>query len=302
MARAGLEFPAGLDNRVIDVAGRRRTYCVAAAAQVDSPLLVALHGGGGTGPGMAALTNLAERGPAAGFTVAFPGGEGGVWNDDRDAPRLARGKAIDDVAFLGAMVAELVRDHSARPGALFVTGISNGAFLAEYLARSASLPIAGIAPVAGTGTVSSRQGVPVPRRPTRVVAFAGTHDPLVPYQGGPIGPLGRIAQRRASARRSPGRGLAAPAEAVVADWAAANGCFAEPRVERLPETPGDLPVTKLAWHAPGCPDVELYRVEGGGHTWPGGAPYLPERFIGPVAKHLDATGIILQAFAEAVAG
>jgi hypothetical protein len=37
----------------------------------------------------------------------------------------------------------------------------------------------------------------------------------------------------------------------------------------------------------------LYRIEGGGHTWPGGAPNLSARIVGPVARHLDATGILL---------
>ena len=195
-----------------------------------------------------------------------------------------------------------MNDHVARPGALFMTGISNGALLSEYLARQASLPIVGIAPVAGTGTESSRHAAPTPRQPARVVAFAGTDDPLVPYGGGPIGPLGRIAQRRSARGSSPGRGLAAAAETVTADWAVANRCSPEPVVERLAGAPGDLPVTKLTWQAPGRPAVELYRVEGGGHTWPGGAPYLPERIVGPIAKHLDATGIILQAFAAAITG
>jgi polyhydroxybutyrate depolymerase len=42
--------------------------------------------------------------------------------------------------------------------------------------------------------------------------------------------------------------------------------------------------------------VVLYRVEGGGHTWPGGGQYLPARIIGPVARTLDATGEMLEQF------
>jgi poly(3-hydroxybutyrate) depolymerase len=40
---------------------------------------------------------------------------------------------------------------------------------------------------------------------------------------------------------------------------------------------------------------------GGGHTWPGGAQYLPHRLLGPVARDLDATGIILDTFRTAAA-
>jgi polyhydroxybutyrate depolymerase len=60
--------------------------------------------------------------------------------------------------------------------------------------------------------------------------------------------------------------------------------------------PGDLPVTRLSWRAAGRPPVVLYRVEGGGHTWPGGGQYLPARIIGPVARTLDATGLMLAEF------
>ena len=46
-----------------------------------------------------------------------------------------------------------------------------------------------------------------------MVIFAGTADPLIPYGGGPIGPLGRVVSRRDGA--DTGRGLAL-VEAV--DW------------------------------------------------------------------------------------
>lgn len=48
--------------------------------------------------------------------------------------------------------------------------------------------------------------------------------------------------------------------------------------------------------APGT-DVELLAIEGGGHTWPGGTQYLPERIIGRVSRELDATSRIWQFFA-----
>ncbi len=297
MARAGLKFPSGLEEGALELDGRHRTYAFAPAAQPRAPLLIVLHGAGGTGLGMAALTGLAERGPAAGFATVFPDGYGGVWNDNRAAPRLASRERIDDVAFLNALVERLTVTGVAAPEATFVTGISNGAFLAEHLARHALLPLAGVALIAGTATVVSRQAIPTPVQATLVLAFQGTADPLVPYTGGPIGPLGRLIRRRASQQPLPaGRGLAAPAEAVAADWARANGCPHDPTVEQLPVPAGDLPVSTFTWHAPGRPSVVLYRIEGGGHTWPGAAQYLPTSVIGPVARNLDATGILLDVF------
>jgi polyhydroxybutyrate depolymerase len=52
-------------------------------------------------------------------------------------------------------------------------------------------------------------------------------------------------------------------------------------------------VTRLTWSTPGCPPVVLYRIEGGGHGWPGGPQFLPARLVGPIPRHLDATGILL---------
>lgn len=296
-ARAGMQIPAGLVPGSLDLDGRRRTYSIAPAAERGAPLLIALHGGGGTGAGMAALSGFAERAPRAGFSVVFPDGFGGVWNDQRGAPRLARREGIDDVAFLDRLVQQLAHEHGTSPGPPFVTGISNGAFLAEHVARHALMPVAGLGLVAGTASEASRAAVPAPRHPTPVLMFAGTADPLVPYAGGPIGALGRIGARRGGARGQAGRGMAAPAETVAADWVATNGCSPTPAVDPVATRNRGLSVTRLTWTAPNRPSVTLFRIDGGGHTWPGGAPYLPPRIIGPVVTDLDASGILLDAFA-----
>ena len=289
MARAGMTPPENLTPGAITVGALTRTYLTAPVPPPGAPILIVLHGAGGAGLGTAALTGLHTRGPAAGFCTVFPDGWRRVWNDQRDAPRLKRREGVDDVAFLTALVARLGAEHGAGT-AVWAAGMSNGAFLAEHLARHERLPLAGIALVAGSATVSSRQALPQPGRPTTVVAFHGTADPLVPYGGGPIGPRGRLAQRRAGGDR----GVAAPIEAVAADWAATNGCPPTPVVVPVPG--GTLPTTRMTWAASGRPAVVLHRVDGGGHTWPGGAQYLPERLVGPVARRLDATGIILSAF------
>jgi poly(3-hydroxybutyrate) depolymerase len=87
-------------------------------------------------------------------------------------------------------------------------------------------------------------------------------------------------------------------ETVARDWAAVNGCAPQPVIDGLPAAPGEPSPTRLTWQTSGRTAVVLYRIEGGGHTWPGGAQYLPERLVGPVARHLDATGILLSFIAS----
>jgi poly(3-hydroxybutyrate) depolymerase len=50
----------------------------------------------------------------------------------------------------------------------------------------------------------------------------------------------------------------------------------------------------MTWIAavPGCQPVELYRIDGGGHGWPGGPQFLPARVIGPIPRAQDATGVL----------
>ena len=287
-ARAGLTLPA-LPELTIEVGGLPRTYAFVPGQQPLAPLLLVLHGAGGTGLGMAALTRLAERAPGSGFAAAFPDGWGRVWNDRRGAPRLARRERVDDAAFLAALVARLAADGVADPSRVVAVGMSNGAFLSEQVARHEVLPLAGIALVAGGATQTSRELRPSPPGGIPVLLVHGTADPLVPYAGGVIGFHGPFAERRVAA----GRGVAAPAEAVAADWAAANGHRGRPSVEQV--TAGAFPATHLSWRGDG-PPVSLVRVEGAGHTWPGGAQYLPARIVGPVATDLDCTGTILDFF------
>ena len=280
LARAGMRLPS-LPERSIDVGGARRTYTVVLGPHERSPLLLVLHGAGGQGLGMAALSGLAERGPRAGFAVAFPDGWARIWNDHRMAPRIAWREGVDDVAFLSALCARLVKEGVAAAGRTVAVGISNGAFMAEHLARHELLALSGIVLVAGGATDASVRTRPRPPGGVTVLAFHGTADPLVPYEGGEIGRRGRGRGRR--------RGRMVAIEQTCGQWARANGCREEPVVDALG---GELPVSRVSW--PGG-EVTLYRIEGGGHTWPGGAPYLPERMIGPVARDLDATGILLGA-------
>jgi len=72
-----------------------------------------------------------------------------------------------------------------------------------------------------------------------------------------------------------------------------NGIKSGPAIEELPMQPGRPTVTTRTWTAPGCHPVTLYRIDGGGHGWPGGPQFLQARIIGQIPRRLDATGMLL---------
>ena len=291
--RRGRFGPAtGVEWRSWGAGPGRRTYGLVRGPAAGAPLIVALHGAGGTGRGMVALTGLGTRGPAAGFAVAFPDGVRRAWGGGRAAAGRVE---VDDAGFLTGLVDGLVAEGVARPGALVLCGMSNGGFMVEYLARRHVLGAVAVLTVAATATEVARLVTPVPVAPCAVVCVTGTADPIVPYGGGPVtlpGPLGRrVARRRTTG--TVGRNVAATAGAMTSDWATANGLGPTPVVETFPAAPGDVGYTRFTWQAPGRRPVVHYRIDGGGHTWPGGPQYLPGRMIGPTARTLDATAVLL---------
>ena len=288
-----------LEHGEIDVAGIRRSYWLARAprwpGQPAPPLLIALHGSDMGGEGMARLTGLANRGPAAGITVAFPDGWQQAWHPVR--PPDAEPK-LDDTRFLLELTTHLEGLGAASSWPVFLTGLSHGARYAEHVARHGQLPVTGLFLVAGTALECSRRLSPTPQLRVGMTLVIGTADRTTPYEGGPLtrrGLSGRLLKRRAAKHGElPGEDIVVGAEALMINWAGANGMTAAPAIDELGVPSGDLPVTRKAWSKPGARPVTLYRVDGGGHGWPGGPQFPSARAAGPVSTILDATGLLLE--------
>jgi polyhydroxybutyrate depolymerase len=277
-------------ERTITVDKRQRTYLLHVPPGLPRdkavPLVLIFHGGGGQAAGTETyLTHFSELADKEGFLVAYPEGVGKNWNDGRDNPSsVAATESVDDLAFVLALMADVGKDHRIDPRRVYATGISNGGIFSHYLAANHADKIAAIAPVAG-GLADPFFKKFRPGAPVSVLILQGTQDPLVPYGGGKIG-LGN-------------RGKVIGTDETVRLWVKSNGCAAEPTEEALPDRdPKDgCRVTRFSYgKGRGGSEVVLYRIEGGGHTWPGGPQYLSERFIGRVCRDIDATAVIWEFF------
>jgi polyhydroxybutyrate depolymerase len=261
--------------------GRTRSYgwfrAPRCAAAVPTPAVIALHGRFGDGQGEEALSHLAELAERECFLAIFPDGIDRSWNDARGLGPAAE-QGVDDVGFLAALIDRAVAEHGADPTRIALAGMSNGAHMSYTAACTLSERLIGVAAVAGlVPEPLTETGRCAPARPLTVLIFAGTDDPLVPYRGGEVwGDRGRVLSAEASARF----------------WAERSGCRGEPQSALLPDRDPDdgTRVRTTAWRdcAPNV-QVVLYSFDGGGHTWPGGWPYLGRWLVGRTSQDLDAS-------------
>jgi polyhydroxybutyrate depolymerase len=231
---------------------------------------------------------LSPEAARRGWLLVCPDGIAKGWNDGRvlTGARDRARAGVDDVGFLSALIDRMIAREHADPSRVFVMGISNGGFMAMRLAIDRSDRVAAVAAVAAGLSkflLNTR-----PARPVAVLLVNGTDDPLVPYGGGTISVLGRS------------RGDVLPTPEAIRWWAARDGCTGAAAVRRLPDRdPDDGTRVTFETTAP-CDagtEVLLYRVEGGGHTWPGGRQYLPRFVGGRVTRDLDGTRAIFDFFA-----
>jgi polyhydroxybutyrate depolymerase len=273
--------------------GLTRTYRLHVPVTYDQsrpmPLVIALHGGGGTGARMEKLTlggfnTLADR---DGFLVVYPDGIEKHWNDGRATVkyRTIREK-IDDVGFISALIDHLVTERRVDKHRVYVTGISNGAMMSFRLACELTGKIAAIAAVSGNLPYDLAPHCS-PARPISVMMISGTADPLMPYGGGEVG----------TKRVKVGRVLSVAQ--TVKFWTAHDQCSPTPAVTwETPRPPRDGTRVRKAAYRGGREgsEVILYTIEGGGHSWPRGHQYLPEFLVGTTSQNLDATEVIWNFF------
>jgi polyhydroxybutyrate depolymerase len=222
----------------VAVPGRTVTMHLPPGRLGPLPMLVALHGLGGTGHGLEVDSGLDAIADRDGAVIAYPDALKGQWNQ---APAVM-GSTPDDAGFLVQLVNRLVAMGCADPQRVYAIGVSNGGGMAYRLACEAADRVAAIGLVSADYLGSDRCAR---SRPVAAIAFHGTADTRVP--------LGGVTY---------GTSVHPPVESWAAAWAVRNGCSTAPV--------HTVVAGARVLHWQGCPqmaDVLLYEVSGGTHGW-----------------------------------
>ena len=265
-------------NGSIESSGMRRTYQLHVPDNLDLskpvPLVISLHGFAEWPAHQMQISGWNDLADEQGFLVVYPSGTGFPKRWKAGGQPDGAVDKWQDVTFISDLIDELQKKYNIDRVRIYANGLSNGGGMAYLLGCRLSERIAAVGSVAGAFVFPLEECQP--SRPVPMIAFHGTADPIVPYQGGPSQDF-----------------IFPSMPQWMADRAQMNGCNAAPT--QLPAS-GEVSGVRYS----GCrqeADVVFYSIQGGGHSWPGGEP-LPEWIVGHTTKDIQATRTMWEFFQQ----
>jgi len=219
-------------------------------------VMFTFHGGGSYAIGQLAYSRFDIVAEQEGFIVVAP---------DYGGSALGRFTTPGVPEFTSAIIDEISEKYNIDERRIYACGISMGGGASFTLAYQLSDRIAAIAPVAA-GAGRGEQKLP---RPTTIVLFFGTQDPVA-------------------------RGYSSRTYDALASLVKQNGCSKTPEVKVWTPTEKDPTGITRFTYSGGINGTEIifYRIDDGGHTWPGKYQYASWVTVGLTSQHIDASQVI----------
>ena len=215
------------------------------------PLILNIHGYTSNAAAQQLYTVFEPIADTAHFLMVFPNATiymgQPTWNSGFGMP-------VNDVQFLSDLIDSLSASYNIDQNSVYSTGMSNGGYMSHTLACALSNKIAAIASVTGSMTPFQKSTCS-PGRAVPVMQIHGTADGTVPYAG-TSGSLN--------------------IDTLVHYWVVNNNCGLTPVYNAVPDinTSDGATADHYVWNGGDhASTVELYKINGGGHTWPG-SPYV----------------------------
>lgn len=272
------------EHTLVTADGLRRTYRLFVPEGLASraPLLVALHGGLGSGKQFEVSSDFNGLATANDFIVAYPdgvarfpdgSGDARTWNAGKCCgPAVAR--KVDDVAFLRAVVDDVEANQRIDRSRVYAAGHSNGGMMALRLGCEASDVFVAV----GIQSASLETRACSPRRTVSLIQIHGIADTNIPIAGGKGSGIAGVAF--------------SPPRQAARTFARVDACRTKPDRLRDKSNP-DLLLSRWRPCSPGT-GVQFLAVEGAGHAWmgqPSSSPWADDN-IGAPYMRLDSSRAI----------
>ncbi|MEI8136608.1 MAG: T9SS type A sorting domain-containing protein [Bacteroidota bacterium] len=214
------------------------------------PLILNLHGYTSNSAQQQLYSNFMPIADTANFLMVYPDGKAPAGNQYWNA---GFGGTENDVLFMSDLIDSLKLIYNIDLNAVYSCGMSNGGIMSYYLACNLPNRITAIASV--TGSMLKTWFTCAPNRPFPVMEIHGDADATVNYNGD---------------------ATFAPIDSVVKKWRVHDNCnFTIPMsVPNISTTDNSTAMNYLYTGGAGGATVELFKVIGGSHSWPGALPFI----------------------------
>ncbi len=265
--------------------GPARSYFVYVPEDYDEThayaLVMVLHGRPGNGPGIAYITDMISIAEQNKFIVVFPEAYDSSWNYVQGLPNYPE-LGSNDVEFLKNLSIDLGQDFNIDTNKLYITGFSNGGFMTELMACTATDTFAAFA-IVGATYVPEMVSACAKTKPAPILFMHGTKDVSIPFEG---------------IKRSDVHYHSMPAMESLFMWVTRNRCTAAPDIMTLPKQDNSdtFVRTMMFRNCETGQDLEFYMIENGGHNWPGVPNRISPEIAGIVNEDIHAGQVIWEFF------
>ncbi len=212
---------------------------------VEMPLLIVMHGLTQTGNGLMNITDFNAIAEANSFIVCYPDGINNAWNANMNLTV----STADDMGFIETLATYFQTNFNTNPLKQYLCGFSNGGFMSHKIACESSMCFAAIATVSGNMSDTTYANCN-PQFSPAVLHIHGTADLVVPYNGG--------------------SGTGVSVDQTMEKWRSFLGCNTSPNIVDMPNTNLiDLSLPQRIIYSNCTSPLELIKITGGGHQWPG---------------------------------
>ena len=270
-------------TKMVEYEGIERSYLLYSSepreGQSKQPLIIALHDDGSTAKNLVRISQgrLNKLADENGYVLVYPEGRKKQWR--LGVPSESTSLYSEDVGFIKKMVEALEKEFVLDKERIFIVGMGSGGVMAFQMACEVPGMFRAVGVVTGAMQDTTAENCTRASK-TSLLVMNGTENPILPYDGGTMLTRSARSVRVLSTDES------------VANWLKNNGCLFHAEEHLIPDQDMRDGTSVAQYTYSGCEEdvqVVLYKIDGGGHTWPGGRQYSKQERIGRTTRDIDAS-------------